>query len=276
MKAGSVSAIVALPTYLGFGAIILEGTTSSVNSSSVSNPKARADSLSVVPSLCAFLATFAALSYPILLLRQVTSMRELCSRWSMRSLLATMPSTQLSVKEMHASPRMVTLCSSALIIMGLKTLSSKWPWQPPTVMAVWLPITWQQTMVSASHCVGLTLPGMMLLPGSFSGSDSSPRPQRGPLPRNRTSLATFISDVAIVFSAPLASTMASCAASASNLFGAVTNGRPVSFSSCAATSTSKPSKELSPVPTAVPPCASWYRRGRVSLMRAMPYSICVA
>jgi hypothetical protein len=52
-------------------------------------------------------------------------------------------------------------------------------------------------MVMASHCVGLTLPGMMLLPGSFSGSCSSPRPQRGPLPRKRMSLATFIRDTAI-------------------------------------------------------------------------------
>ena len=32
------------------------------------------------------------------------------------------------------------------------------------------------TMVSASHCVGLTLPGIMELPGSFSGSSSSPSP----------------------------------------------------------------------------------------------------
>ena len=46
---------------------------------------------------------------------------------------------------------------------------------------------WAQTMVSASHWVGLTLPGMMLLPGSFSGSFSSPRPHRGPLPRKRMS-----------------------------------------------------------------------------------------
>ena len=37
-------------------------------------------------------------------------------------------------------------------------------------------------MVIASTWVGLTLPGMMLLPGSFSGSSSSPNPQRGPLP----------------------------------------------------------------------------------------------
>ena len=48
---------------------------------------------------------------------------------------------------------------------------------------------WQQTMVSASHCVGLTLPGMMLLPGSFSGRDSSPSPHRGPLPSSRMSFA---------------------------------------------------------------------------------------
>ena len=36
-------------------------------------------------------------------------------------------------------------------------------------------------MVRASHCVGLTLPGMMLEPGSFSGRFSSFNPQRGPL-----------------------------------------------------------------------------------------------
>lgn len=34
---------------------------------------------------------------------------------------------------------------------------------------------------------------------------------------------------AMVLSAPLASTMESCAARASNLFGAVMNGRPVSL-----------------------------------------------
>ena len=36
-------------------------------------------------------------------------------------------------------------------------------------------------MVRASHWVGLTLPGMMLEPGSFSGRFSSFSPQRGPL-----------------------------------------------------------------------------------------------
>ena len=109
-------------------------------------------------------------------------------------------------------------------------------------------------MVIASTWVGLTFPGMMLLPGSFSGSSSSPSPQRGPLPvhsseslrveipdgdvdvetnpnalrrrspSSRMSLAIFIKDTAVVLAAPLASTIASCAANASNLFGAVSKG----------------------------------------------------
>ena len=82
-------------------------------------------------------------------------------------------------------------------------------------------------IVSASHCVGLTLPGMIELPGSFSGIVISPRPERGPLASQRTSLAIFISAAASAFSAPCRFTSASFAASASNLFGALTNGKPV-------------------------------------------------
>ena len=40
--------------------------------------------------------------------------------------------------------------------MGLKTLSSKCPLEPPTVTATWFPMTWAATMVMASHWVGLT------------------------------------------------------------------------------------------------------------------------
>ena len=82
-----------------------------------------------------------------------------------------------------------------------------------------LPITCAHTMVSASGCVGFTLPGMMEEPGSLSGMTSSPMPLRGPLLSMRMSLPIFISDTARRFRAPLSSTMASCAASASNLFG---------------------------------------------------------
>ena len=91
-----------------------------------------------------------------------------------------------------------------------------------------LPITCTQTIVIASLCVGFTLPGMIDEPGSFSGRISSPRPARGPDASQRMSLAIFMSDTASVLSAPLANTSASCAASAANLFGAETNGSPVS------------------------------------------------
>ena len=99
-------------------------------------------------------------------------------------------------------------------------MSSKWPWLPAKVMAALLPNICTQTWVSASHWVGLTLPGMIEEPGSFSGSDSSPRPERGPEPSRRMSLAILNSDAATVLIAPWLITMASCAASASNLLGA--------------------------------------------------------
>ena len=60
------------------------------------------------------------------------------------------------------------------------------------------------------------------------------------------SFAILYSEVANVFRAPLISTMASWAARASNLFGAVTKGKPVSLATAAATFVSKPTLELSP------------------------------
>jgi hypothetical protein len=67
------------------------------------------------------------------------------------------------------------------------------------------------------------LPGMILLPGSFSGKDNSPRPHLGPEPRNRISLAIFIKLQAMTFRAPCNSIIASWAANASNLLGALEN-----------------------------------------------------
>ena len=108
----------------------------------------------------------------------------------------------------------------------------------------------------ASLCVGFTLPGMIDDPGSFSGRISSPSPARGPDASQRMSLAIFMSDTASVLSAPLANTSASCAASAANLLGADTNGRPVSSAIFAAHRSANSGCVLSPVPTAVPPIAS--------------------
>ena len=73
-------------------------------------------------------------------------------------------------------------------------------------MVALLPMTWAATMVTASHCVGFTLPGMIEEPGSFSGRRSSPKPERGPEPSKRMSLAILNSDTATVLSAPCANT----------------------------------------------------------------------
>ena len=117
-------------------------------------------------------------------------------------------------------------------------------------------------MTIASHCVGLTLPGMMELPGSFSGNSSSPRPQRGPDASQRMSLATFISATATPRTAAIAATIASSEPCAANLLGAVTNGLPVSSAISLAMSREKSLGAFRPVPTAVPPAASRYSPSR--------------
>lgn len=117
----------------------------------------------------------------------------------------------------------------------MATFSSKLePTALPIPTAASLPTTWQHTMSMLSDCVGLTFPGMMLEPGSFSGRASSPYPARGPEPRNRMSLEILYIDRAMVFRAPARAAWASLAASDSNLLGAVTNGSPVSAAISAA------------------------------------------
>ena len=168
-----------------------------------------------------------------------------------------MPTTQLSVKLWHASARSAQLSSTLWMMTGLKTLSSKWPLAPAKPTVASFPMTWTQTMVMASHCVGFTLPGMMLLPGSFSGRCSSPMPQRGPLPEQ----AHVAGDLEAGDGERLASRRwrrraASCPASAANLLGAVTNGAPGELGDLRGHAPGPFGWVLSPVPTAVPPSAS--------------------
>ena len=120
-------------------------------------------------------------------------------------------------------------------------------------------------MVTASDWVGFTLPGMMELPGSFSGMVISPMPERGPEASQRMSLAILLREAATVLRAPWACTRASWLARASNLLGAVTKGRPVSSASFAATRTANSGCALRPVPTAVPPRASSQQVGQRGL-----------
>ena len=85
---------------------------------------------------------------------------------------------------------------------GMNTLSSKLPCEAPMETATSFAITCTATMVMDSHCVGLTLPGIMDEPGSFSGIKISPKPSRGPDASQRTSLAIFIRLHASAFMAP--------------------------------------------------------------------------
>ena len=68
---------------------------------------------------------------------------------------------------------------------------------------------------------------MIELPGSLAGSVISPMPDLGPEAIIRISLAILLSATASCLRAPCVSTIASCAANASNLFLAVTKGNPV-------------------------------------------------
>ena len=116
------------------------------------------------------------------------------------------------------------LSSTLCTITGLNTFSWKLPCVPANATAASLPNTCTHTIVMASDWVGLTLPGMIDEPGSFSGMNSSPMPQRGPLASQRTSLAIFIRPPESVRSAADVCTRASWAESAKNLFSADRNG----------------------------------------------------
>src|SRR5471032_483824 len=105
-----------------------------------------------------------------------------------------------------------------------------------------------QTITIASHWVGLTLPGMIEEPGSFSGKSNSPNPQRGPDASQRMSFAIFINATANPRNAAIAATIASSEPCAANLLGAVTKGQPVNSAILAAISTLKFGGALIPVP----------------------------
>jgi len=218
-------------------------------------PRATPASLRVVPSACAFLAICAALSYPMWGFRAVTSIRLSRTNIPIRSVFASISDTHRTVKLCAASASRRMDCKTLKIIRGLKTFSSNCPPAPPMVTATWLPMTCAHTMVSASHCVGLTLPGMMDDPGSLAGKEISPMPQRGPEASRRVSFATFMSPAAVVFSAPDRPTSASCAAMPAKVFLAGRKSRPVSAATRAAIRPANSGCVLMPVPTAVPPCA---------------------
>src|SRR3982750_4142231 len=97
---------------------------------------------------------------------------------------------------------------------------------PQIVIVASLPTTWAATISTASGITGLTLPGMIELPGCRLGIEISPMPQRGPDASQRISLAILLTGAAIVFKTPEVSTAASLPPIASKRLGAGTKGQP--------------------------------------------------
>ena len=178
-----------------------------------------------------------------------------------------MPRTQRAVKARTDSAVRRTDCRKLYAMTGRKTFSSKLPWEAAMPTAASLPMTWTATMVTCSHWVGLTFPGMIELPGSLAGIVISPRPQRGPEASQRTSLAIFIMSPARALTAPWAKTSSSREERAWNLFFSDTKGLPVSPATSSAAFSAKPSGAFRPVPTAVPPRARPYS-GRTARRRS--------
>ena len=110
------------------------------------------------------------------------------------------------------------------------------------------------SMVIASACVGLTLPGMMDEPGSFSGSEISPSPERGPEPIRRISLAILNIPVARLASAPWVNTRHRWTP-ALELVRRGGEGQGGQLATFLAKRSANSGWAFNPVPTAVPPCA---------------------
>ena len=193
-----------------------------LSSSSGRTASSRATSRTPRPSLNAFFATSADLSYPMTGTSAVMMITFCSSSHFARSSSASMPSTIL-VRITSAPDARRSIDSRRLwAINGIITLSSKLPFAPPHVMAASLPITWLATCIIISEMTGFTLPGMIELPGWSEGSVISAMPVRGPLDIQRRSLAILKRETATVLSAPDALTAASLAAWASKWFGAST------------------------------------------------------
>ena len=183
--------------------------------------------------------------------------------------MALSPSTSLTRKLRAEAARSTIDSRSACDVTGIITLSSrKEPVWPKATVAS-LPMTRATTIVSDSTMTGFTLPGMIEEPGWVSGSASSARPARGPMPMNRMSLTrSSTGPSAIARRPPWAAIAASSVAWAWKWFGVSRTRRPVSSERWPQARAAYSGWALIPVPTAVPPSgttssssrAAWARR----------------
>ena len=119
------------------------------------------------------------------------------------------------------------------------------------------PITWSRTPSSSPRdWVGLTLPGMIELPGSFSGMVELAQPACGPGRQPAQVVGDLHQRRGQRLEGPRAKTSASCAGERLDLLGRSRTAGPVSSAIRWATAPANSGWAFSPVPTAVPPSAS--------------------
>ena len=109
--------------------------------------------------------------------------------------------------------RLSTACSivaidvnSANVITGSITFSCSCPADAASVTVRSRPITRNPVWLTTSGITGLTLPGMIELPGCICGRLISLKPQRGPEASSRRSLQILVSFDDVRFSTPESST----------------------------------------------------------------------
>ena len=156
---------------------------------------------------------------------------------------------------------------------GIMTLSSKLPAAPPQAIVASLPMTWAQTISSISDITGLTLPGMIELPGCRSGMWISPIPPRGPEPSQRTSLAILVRLTAAAAQRARRLDQAVARRQRLEQVGRLAQGHADLLGEDARSRAARSSGSAPrPVPTAVPPSASSrQRRRRVAATRRMVF-----
>ena len=113
-------------------------------------------------------------------------------------------------------------------------------------------------------------------PFCSSGSKTSPMPARGPEPMSARSIAIFVSETAMTFSAPDSSTSASRLACASNGSSGAAMSKLARSDSNARTRSANSGCVLRPLPTAVPPSGICETCGSALRTRREPRRICAA
>src|ERR1041384_5669562 len=142
--------------------------------------------------------------------RLVHIANDCATRLSQRSRLTSMPAAQRSAKTRAARANSSMDWRMLYAMTGIITLSSNVePHAAAQATVASLPMAWAATCRTISLITGLTLPGMIELPGWVDGMEISPTPQRGPEASHRISLAILVRLTAMVLSWPEASTIAS-------------------------------------------------------------------